>query len=822
MGAIPRAATEAPPQPDREAVAAFAAGLMDPGQVYEVRLPKTKKGGPRRLFGIGSGYFDNPEDLARVAAGITGADAEAVCMTLNPVKPDLIARAVNRLKDASPATTSDDQILRRRKFLVDVDPAYDSGLSATADERRAALTRRNEIREFLRDQLGWPDPWYAGSSGNGGTLIFRIDEPNDEATREIIAACLSALDGLFGDDRAKLDTTTSNASRICKVAGTVAAKGDHTDLRPWRLARGEVDPAAGSVSRRQLEALAALAPQPEPKQARSGSPGVSACGRSWRVGDVLRDSGVDFHEKQRAGSAIYVLDRCLTSQDHTDGACIIERPDGMLLYVCHHDRCQGKTWHDAKGALKVPERPEPTSAQADAATHEPAPSVKVGSGPNGTSPNGTHAEAAAAAARLVLGDFASYLPERKYIYLPTGKIWEPAGLNRAFPAPKDAPKSSDLVDDACPVHDLTWAPGEPQIIKGRFLDQGGWIEKPGARTYNGFRPPRRMAGEAAASWPWTEHVARLYPDDADHILDWLAHRVQRPGEKLNHALVLGGMPGIGKDTILQPVHDAIGPWNFGDVSPIELMGRFNAFLKSVILRVSELRDLGDRDRFGFYEHTKTLIAAPPDTVLIDEKNVRAYRTLNVVGVIFTTNHRSDGLYLPADDRRHYVAWSDCTAEDFDADYWPTLYEWFASDGAGGSGSGHVAAFLRERDLSGFDPKAPPPKTPAFWDVVSSGRAREDDDLADALEALKQPEAVTVGDIEQASADMDFKAWLRDRRNSRLFPHRFEAAGYVAVQNPGATDKRWKVGGKNVVIYARRTLPIQQRIEAARKRAGRPW
>ena len=30
---------------------------------------------------------------------------------------------------------------------------------------------------------------------------------------------------------------------------------------------------------------------------------------------------------------------------------------------------------------------------------------------------------------------------------------------------------------------------------------------------------------------------------------WFAHRVQRPGEKINHALVLGGDQGIGKDAI---------------------------------------------------------------------------------------------------------------------------------------------------------------------------------------------------------------------------------------------------------------------------------
>ena len=97
--------------------------------------------------------------------------------------------------------------------------------------------------------------------------------------------------------------------------------------------------------------------------------------------------------------------------------------------------------------------------------------------------------------------------------------------------------------------------------------------------------------------PWLAHVRKVYPNDADRIIKWLAHRVQRPHEKINHALVLGGLQGIGKDTLLEPVKRAVGPWNFAEVSPQQLLGRFNGFLKSVILRVSEARDLGEVNRF---------------------------------------------------------------------------------------------------------------------------------------------------------------------------------------------------------------------------------
>ena len=84
----------------------------------------------------------------------------------------------------------------------------------------------------------------------------------------------------------------------------------------------------------------------------------------------------------------------------------------------------------------------------------------------------------------------------------------------------------------------------------------------------------------------------------------------------------------------------------------------------MILRVSEARDLGDTDRFAFYDHMKSYTAAPPEVLRVDEKHLREHSVVNCVGVVITTNHKTDGIYLPADDRRHFVAWSDLKKEDF--------------------------------------------------------------------------------------------------------------------------------------------------------------
>ena len=178
------------------------------------------------------------------------------------------------------------------------------------------------------------------------------------------------------------------------------------------------------------------------------------------------------------------------------------------------------------------------------------------------------------------------------------------------------------------------------------------------------------------------------------------------------------------------------------------------------------------------------------------------------GVIITTNHKADGIYLPANDRRHFVAWSERTEKDFPVGYFPELYRWLA-DG----GDGHVAAFLRTLDISNFDAKATPRKTAAFWEVVDANRAPEDAEVADALDKINTPSAVTI-QLLADNASLGFSEWLQDRRNRRQIPHRLEAAGYTPVRNDAATDGLWKAAGKRQAIYARREMTIRDRIVAA--------
>jgi hypothetical protein len=259
---------------------------------------------------------------------------------------------------------------------------------------------------------------------------------------------------------------------------------------------------------------------------------------------------------------------------------------------------------------------------------------------------------------------------------------------------------------------------------------------------------------------------------------------------------------------------AVGPWNFKEASPVTMMGQFDPYKKCVVLRVNEARDLGDMTRHEFYERIKNLSAAPPDVLTVNEKYLGETYVPNVCGMIVTTNH-PDAIALPADDRRCFVMWSTLTKEDFTEKYWTDLYAWFD-----GGGREIVAHYLGNMDLGGFNAKAYPLRTEAWHQMVGFSAAPEDAELADVIDALGNPDALTLAQV-VAKADIALKDYLRERRNSRSIPVRFNKCGYVPVRNRDAKDGHWVVQKKRQVVYAKATLSERERAAAAMNLAVPP-
>jgi hypothetical protein len=184
--------------------------------------------------------------------------------------------------------------------------------------------------------------------------------------------------------------------------------------------------------------------------------------------------------------------------------------------------------------------------------------------------------------------FVADMATHGYIYLPTRQSWPASSVNarirpvalldkdgRPILDSKKKPKrlpASEWLDRHQPIEAVTWSPGDETIIKDRLFVKGGWIDHAGARALNLYRPPSIVSGDPKDIGLWRDHLYKIYPTDAEHLEKWMAHRVQHPEVKINHAIFLGGDQGIGKDTLLEPLKRAVGPWNFEEVSPHTIAG----------------------------------------------------------------------------------------------------------------------------------------------------------------------------------------------------------------------------------------------------------
>lgn len=462
-----------------------------------------------------------------------------------------------------------------------------------------------------------------------------------------------------------------------------------------------------------------------------------------------------------------------------------------------------------KARMKAP-NPQPGSGQ-NTPPPPPPPGVSTGPAAAGLPPAGTASQPLPP--DISIDDFYAYLPKHWYLYVPTQTLWPPATIGARLGKVGNV-KAARWLDKERAVSQMIWAPGEPQIVKDKHLIEGGWIDKPGAIVFNQYRSGTVTGGDPALAGPWIDLVKYLWPTpmEHEHIITVLAHKIQHPSIKINHVLVLGGNMRIGKDTILVPIKQILGEWNCVEAKPTTIMSNFNGYMRSILLMINEARDLGDVKRHEFYLHMKDVIVTPPNTVLVNEKHEKGIHVANVCLVIMTTNHRTDGIYLPPDDGRHFPVWSDRVREDYDIDFFDRFYDWLEN-----GGSAHVAAYLRSLDVSAFRTGRPPPQTALFHEIVAASTPIEVGWIQDVLDDAQWHPAVFILQslIERAGGNVELREWLQNPGNRNTIPYRLERCGYTRVRNPDHGEGRWKIDGKFQNVYGNKALAIGELLKEAR-------
>ena len=193
--------------------------------ILELRAINPATGATRtQLFTPKHGTKEEKKQAFELAALKLNSEGFNIYTVMNPIKPDFQG-----------GSAKDKDIAHRNLLLIDIDRAGATKSPAINKEVKAARSLAKEIEAYLK-QLGWPKPIQV-MSGNGWHLYYKLDQlNNDDENKSLIQKVLKLLAKRFNNSVVNIDAVVYNASRITKVPGTIARKGEETEDRPYRKA----------------------------------------------------------------------------------------------------------------------------------------------------------------------------------------------------------------------------------------------------------------------------------------------------------------------------------------------------------------------------------------------------------------------------------------------------------------------------------------------------------------------------------------------------------------------------------------------------------
>lgn len=212
------------------------------------------------------------------------------------------------------------------------------------------------------------------------------------------------------------------------------------------------------------------------------------------------------------------------------------------------------------------------------------------------------------------------------------------------------------------------------------------------------------------------HVRSMFDndDDANTVIKWMAHNVQKPGEKILWALIVLGVQGDGKTTLARIMSAAMGQRNVKNVSLDEAFSKFSAWATGACVGVIEEIRINGHNRHEVMNKLKPFITN--QTISVVRKGDDGVDILNCQNYMAFTNHY-DALVLDHGDRRWGVFATkfrdrEHLLSERGEDYWKPIYDVIDSK------QDQVRAWLMSIDLKDFNPMLAPISTIAKEAMIS--------------------------------------------------------------------------------------------------------
>ena len=237
---------------------------------------------------------------------------------------------------------------------------------------------------------------------------------------------------------------------------------------------------------------------------------------------------------------------------------------------------------------------------------------------------------------------------------------------------------------------------------------------------NTWTPSSRTPAQGDISI-WLNHLKWLFPkyEERKYLVEWCAFLYKNQGIKINHNIMIGGAPRIGKDTLFLPLLEGLGQANYQAIDASKVASDYEDYAvghKVVVL--NEMMHSGISAK-KLENKLKPFGAAPPDYLSLRLFGSSAgHVQKNLIQIIANTNYR-DAAAMDTGVERWYCVWCAPTAAHAPS-YYKALYDWYAAGGIE-----HVLWFLENQvDVSNFSPSAPAPVT--AWREEMTDDTREGD------------------------------------------------------------------------------------------------
>ncbi|HDV8886610.1 TPA: hypothetical protein QIY66_000637 [Raoultella planticola] len=394
-----------------------------------------------------------------------------------------------------------------------------------------------------------------------------------------------------------------------------------------------------------------------------------------------------------------------------------------------------------------------------------------------------------------------YIASEHAVLMPNGSRLKPEAFNAIkggyiFGMDAEGDKSTDKAFDAFTRNRCVTL---PKVINTHFAPDKpfGSVEMVGGvDSVNTYLPCPgvRKAGDVT---PFLQHIEKLLPVEADRdiLLNWMAYKVQHPGECMRWAPVLVGAPGNGKTTVAEVMSYAIGHKYVSVVQSSDVDNKFNGWAYEKCLAV--INDFKVGDKRDVMEVLKPMIT--DKRIPVQKKGTDTVTSSNHLGFIITSNHR-DSVVKTSDDRRYAVFFtaqnneSDIMRDGMDDGYFVQLNDWLDSDGYSA-----VAEYLSQRHVVRHPNRAP--ETSSMSEAIRESMTPTQSAILEAVEDGRPGFCNNI--IVAAAAKWVLENNVVKITHAKLVGRVLRELGYEPIPN----SESWKINGNRFSPWAKRgTIP----------------